>query len=150
MRLDFIEDTKRTDSAEVKNSSKEAILARKILNTAKSKHGSLESVLKYDIIITSYNSLFDGIYMTKTTNKAQLITELEEFLSSDHYDEEIPLSTTLVVDFMSYVRNQVINANIFDNFENLVTSLYNWSSNACPNDRESRGTSSLELTKNRS
>ena len=105
------------------------------------------------------------MYMTRTNNKAQLMTELEEYLLPEHYDEHIPGETALVIDFMSFVRNQVINSTTFKDFDTLVQALYNRSVSICPNrlvhfvfdsylsgslkgpERERRGLSALELAK---
>ena len=91
--------------------------------------------------------------------------ELEVYLSQENYEEPISNDTTIIVDFMSFVRSQVINAKVFTNFESLVTALFNRISSVCVNrfihiifdsykplsikgpERESRGTSILQLSK---
>ena len=94
MKVDFFPNPKTLDSVNVKKSSKEAKLACKLLNTAKGKHKTLETVLKYDV--TSYNNLYDGNYMTACPQKSELTKELEEiYLNADHYKECIPSNKTL-------------------------------------------------------
>ena len=164
MKVDFVPDTKNDSTKDVKMSAKEIKVARKLLNTAKNRfQGALEPILKHDV--TSYSPLYDGIYMTNTPNKSQLIGELEAYLTAEHYNEQIPPSATLIVDFMSFVRNQVINSTIFGNFGVLVNTLFKRFTTICPNsfihvifdsymnysvkgpERVSRGHSSLELAK---
>ena len=130
--VDFIPETSEKDSKVVKKSEKEIKLARKILNTAKCKHGQLLSAIKYDI--TSYNSLFDGAFMSKCPQKSQLLTELEVYLSPERYSKPISANSTLIVDFMSFVRTQIITAKNFNKFfESVVMSIFNWFSSVTLN-----------------
>ena len=119
--------------------------------------------MKYDL--TTYSYLYDGKNMTKMTDKAQLMNELEGYLQPADYEEGIPTNTCLMVDFMSYLRTQVISDENYKTFDNLIHTVYNrcvsLSSNStihlvfdsyCPMslkgaERESRGKQTLELAK---
>ena len=160
-RVDYVPINEKSDSKEVKKSEKMIRNSRKVLNIVKRKSGDIENALKYDI--TDYNPLFDKQYMTQTSNKSQLISKLEEYLQQDDYEENIPMSTTLIIDFMSFVRNQKISSNLYTNFGQLALTLYENSLKICSNDfihfifdsyitsslkgpeRERRGQSTVEL-----
>ena len=160
-RVDYVPINEKIDSKEVKRSEKMIRNSRKVLNIVKRKSCDLENALKYDI--TEYNPLFDNQYMTQTSNKSQLMSKLEEFLQQDDYEESIPMSTTLIIDFMSFVRNQKISSNLYTNFGQLALTIYENSLKICPNnfvhfifdsyitsslkgpERERRGQSTVEL-----
>ena len=142
-------------------SPKEASAARKMVNIREARVGSLEPILKYDI--TSYNALYHGKHMTKTTDKSKMTAELEAYLSPEHYLETVPSNLTLIVDFMSFVRSEVI-CNNFKDFGSLVKYVFSRCVSNFPNEsihfifdsyleyslkegtRESKGQQTLELS----
>ena len=64
--------------------------------------------------------------MVSVQRKSQLVTELEvqAYLSAEHYQDidRVPVSTCVVVDFMSFQRSAVIKASINPDFGKLVNS----------------------------
>ena len=106
--VDYI-DTQASDQETtkvVKKSEKLSRLAMKILIIAKDKADELEYVLQHDK--TSYNYLFDGSTKTKT-NKSQLISLLKACLiQKDYKFEQVSHNVSVFVDFMSYLRSQLM------------------------------------------
>ena len=90
-------------------SVKEIKVAEKLLNIASEKCGGKRNALQY--VITTYNHLYDGDYMTVTKNKSLFMEELEAYLPT-RYSSEQPISnsTVLLIDFMSFLRTQGISS----------------------------------------
>ena len=108
--IDYIDtqanDQESTKVHVAKKSEKLSRLAMKILMIAKDKADELEYVLQHDI--TSYNYLFDGSTMTKT-NKSHLISLLKAYLIQEDYKfEQVSHNVSVFVDFMSYLRSQLV------------------------------------------
>lgn len=103
--------------------------------------------------------------MTKTVNKSKLMEELEQYLCPTDYNEEIPSDVSLLIDFMSFVRSQVISHVQFTSFGQLSDALFMRCLNLTKNqlthiildsyrhdslkgpERDRRGSSSIELAK---
>ena len=106
--IDYI-DTQASDqelTKVAKKSEKLSRLAMKILMIAKDKADELEYVLQHDI--TSYNYLFNGSTMTKTS-KSQLISLLKAYLIQEDYKfKQVSHNVSVFVDFMSYLRSQLV------------------------------------------
>lgn len=93
----------------------------KILTIAKDKSNNLEYVLQHDI--TSYSYLFDGSDMTKP-NKSQLIALLRAYLNPEDYDfHRSPSRISVFVDFMSYIRSQILSKVHGDTFGAVITQV---------------------------
>ena len=87
--------------------------------------------------------------------------ELEIHLTPADYEAQISSNTAVIIDFMSYMRTQVINSETFQKFDDLISTIYKRSIMVCPNNfiqiifdsyctqslkgPESRGESALEL-----
>ena len=160
-KVDYVPEIKSSDTKDVRMSSKEASAARKMVNISEARVGSLDAILKYDI--TTYNALYDGKNMTKTTDKSKMTTELEAYLTPDHYLETFPSNLTLIVDFMSFVRSEVV-CNNFTDFGSMVKYIFSRCVSNFPSEsihfvfdsyleyslkegtRESRGQQTLELS----
>ena len=114
---------KSADSKDVKVSKKEIKAAKQLLKIVAQRVGGDEDVLKYDI--TPFSPLFERQYMTNAPDKSLLTSELEAaYLSPRHYEmNDIPLSTCLIVDFMSFIRGEVIKSTQYPTFGHLVTSM---------------------------
>ena len=61
--------------------------------------------------------------MTPSTGKSDMITELEAYLKEGHYLWDIQAST-LIVDFMSFVRSHTVNQSLYPNFKTLAETLF--------------------------
>ena len=61
--------------------------------------------------------------MTPSTGKLNMITELEAYLKEEHYLGDIQAST-LIVDFMSFVRSHTVNQSLYPNFKTLAETLF--------------------------
>ena len=105
-----------------KASNKDVKMAEKLLNIAGEKCGGKRNALRYDI--TRYSYLYDGDLMTKTVNKSKLLEELESYLLPSNYNEQIPNDACLLVDFMSFIRSQVISYVQFSSFGQLADTLF--------------------------
>ena len=113
---------KSADSKEVKISKKEIKEAKRLVRIGAERAGGVESILKYDI--TPYNPLFERQSMAEVTGKSLLMTELEAaYLNAEHFQDidRIPISTCVIVDFMSFQRSEVINASKTPKFGDLVS-----------------------------
>ena len=119
---DFVIEASTNDSKQNKNSIKELRHSTKVFNIVSERLGSPQKAIKYDI--TSYNSLFDGCCMTLSTVKSDMIVEIEAYLREEHYLEDVQTST-LVVDFMSFVRSHTVNQSLYANFRILAEMLFN-------------------------
>ena len=115
--------TKAKDSKEVKMSKKEIKEAKRLVKTGADRAGGEGCILKYDI--TPFSPLFERQHMVGVQRKSQLVTELEEaYLSAEHYQDidRVPVTTCVVVDFMSFQRSSVIEALMNTDFGKLVNS----------------------------
>ena len=145
-------------------SAKEMKVAEKLLNIASEKCGGKRNALQYDI--TAHNYLYDGDYMTATKNKSLFMEELEAYIPPRlSYEQEIPNSAALLIDFMSLLRTQGVSATKYHTFGELAEVIYCRCRNACPHEvmhivldsyrsdslkgpeRDRRGSASLELAK---
>ena len=161
--VDHISSDESNSSSTKKTSIKDIKMAEKLLNIASEKCGGKKNALRYDI--TPYNYLYDGDLMTKTVNKSQFMEELEQYLIPTDYNEEIPSNVSLLVDFMSFIRSQVISHVQFTSFGQLSDTLFIRCRNLTENhlmhiifdsyrhdslkgpERDRRGSSSIELAK---
>ena len=94
-----------------------------MLKIGADRAGGEGSILKYDI--TPFNPLFERQHMVGVQRKSQLVTELEEaYLSAEHYQDinRVPVSTCVVVDFMSFQRSAVLKASINPDFGKLIVN----------------------------
>ena len=100
---------KSSDSKEVKISKKEIKESKRLLKIATDRAGE-ENALRFDI--TSFNPLFERKQMVEGTEKSLLTKELEAaHLTPEFYETgTIPISTGVIVDFMSFIRGEVIKA----------------------------------------
>ena len=115
--------TKAKDSKEVKMSKKEIKEAKRLVRIGADRAGGEGCILKYDI--TPFSPLFERQHMMGVQRKSQLVTELEEaYLTTEHYQDidRVPVTTCVVVDFMSFQRSSVIKASMNPGFGKLVNS----------------------------
>ena len=95
-----------------------AIIQRKT-DLAQANGEKLSDVLKYDL--SDSNMLFDGDIMEKA-EKSQILTDIERFLPEEAILKELTsaeLHTSVIVDFMSAMRSNQIQAGV-GNFKQLL------------------------------
>ena len=120
--VDHIHDTKRNDCKPKTDSIKDLRKTKKTFDILAQRLDSQRNAAKYDIC--PYNALFDGPNMAATPSKSNMLVELEAYLKETHWLEEVKAST-LIVDFMSFVRGLNISHVTCPTFRILVVFLYN-------------------------
>ena len=120
--LDYIPQVTADKSIkEVKKSERQSRLAIRTLLIGKDRcDGSVDHILKHDL--TPYSCLFEvGNEMT-SPNKAELMTELKNYLTDCDYNFE-RTNVVIFVDFMSFVRGQVFDKSKTKSFGDMVVQL---------------------------
>lgn len=120
--VDHIPPSKVKTTKDLKKDERESRRALKVLLNAKTKDGNMNNVLIYDI--TDYSYLFEGSVMTKVTNKSQLIEEIAPKGESELSVIQPTADMCIIIDFMSFIRGQVISYNTFKTFELLIADIY--------------------------
>ena len=107
---------------------KELSQAHRDMEIAKERGESIKNILSYDLLPT--NTLFAGDSPTKPV-KHTLIAQIEKNLSPEHFkfNENSPLQTTVVVDFMSQVR--MIKMSSLKTFGEVVSTVLQRSTSVC-------------------
>ena len=106
---------------------KDIALAQKYIEICKQRGMKMEEILTYDLLPQS--PLFEGD-LPAEPNKAMLVSEVEGMVDLSVWEKHSQLSTHIVVDFMSKVRQN--NMSLFKTLGELCRSTISSSSHLCP------------------
>ena len=93
---------------------------------AREKSFAVQDILSYDF--TNSSVLYEGNYMSKTTQKSQLLHQLQKDLCNTDYDFDAANESAVMIDFLSFVRTRKFPKETIKTFNDFVKYIYN---NAC-------------------
>ena len=125
-KFDDVLQSQLKDQNLIKQKQKNANRAISFYLIAREKSFAVQDILSYDF--TNSSVLYKGNYMSKTTQKSQLLHQLQKDLCNTDYDFDAANESAVMIDFLSFVRTRKFPKETIKTFNDFVKYIYN---NAC-------------------